>query len=410
MGQQTAMKVLAASAFLLAGCSDRPEPLAPGDATGAELSRLAAQASPDDPNVLAREVRGFGGFFFDPEGVPTIYLKELPQRGNAERALAPYLRAEGIAPSRIRVRRGDFDYAQLERWSGQATVDVLALPGAVFVDADEAHNRVRIGVDRGAVGRMRGVIAGLGIPAEAVIVEETEPIGFAATLRNRVRPVVGGLQINFPGFICTLGFNAVRSGQNSFITNSHCTKTQGGTEGTPYWQPLESIDATRIGTEVDDPVYFRNVNGCPSGRRCRRSDAARAAYASGISFTRGRLAKTSGPNNNSITITGNFTITAEGGASVGQQVNKVGRTTAWTQGNVTNTCVNTAVSGSNVVQLCQTFVSARVGGGDSGSPVFRGSSSVTLVGILWGGNSSGTTFVYSPIANIEQELGSLTTF
>ncbi|MGH7534565.1 MAG: S1 family peptidase, partial [Gemmatimonadales bacterium] len=322
----------------------------------------------------------------------------------------PYLRAQGIAPANLRVRRGDFDYTELERWFGQATVAVLALPGAVFVDADEAHNRVRIGVDRGAVERMRGVVAGLGIPVEAVLVEETEPIRFAATLRSRVRPIVGGLQINFPGFLCTLGFNAVRSGQNSFITNSHCTKTQGGTESTPYWQPLESVDPTRIGTEVDDPVYSRNVNGCPSGRRCRRSDAARAAYATGISFTRGSLAKTSGPNNNSITITGSFTITAEGSASVGQQVNKVGRTTGWTQGNVTNTCVNTFVSGSNIVQLCQTFVSARVGGGDSGSPVFRGSSSVTLVGILWGGNSSGTTFVYSPISNIEQELGSLTTF
>jgi hypothetical protein len=94
---------------------------------------------------------------------------------------------------------------------------------------------------------------------------------------------------------------------------------------------------------------------------------------------------------------------------VGQTVNKVGRTTGWTQGLVTNTCVNTGVSGSNIVQLCQTFVSAGVGGGDSGSPVFRGTSSVTLVGILWGGNSSGTQFVYSPIANIEQELGALTT-
>jgi hypothetical protein len=46
-------------------------------------------------------------------------------------------------------------------------------------------------------------------------------------------------------------------------------------------------------------------------------------------------------------------------------------------------------------------------GGDSGSPVFSGTSNVTLLGILWGG--SGNQFVYSPIANIEQELGALTT-
>jgi hypothetical protein len=92
---------------------------------------------------------------------------------------------------------------------------------------------------------------------------------------------------------------------------------------------------------------------------------------------------------------------------VGQTVNKVGRTTGWTQGRVSNTCVNTGVQGSNIVQLCQTFVAAGVGSGDSGSPVFSGTSSVTLVGILWGG--SGNQFVYSPISNIEQELGALTT-
>jgi hypothetical protein len=70
------------------------------------------------------------------------------------------------------------------------------------------------------------------------------------------------------------------------------------------------------------------------------------------------------------------------------------------------------VQGSNIVQLCQTFVSAGVGSGDSGSPVFiqTGTSTATLAGILWGG--SGTSlFVFSPLANIERagELGPLTT-
>jgi hypothetical protein len=86
----------------------------------------------------------------------------------------------------------------------------------------------------------------------------------------------------------------------------------------------------------------------------------------------------------------------------------------WTQGTVTRTCVNTGVSGSNIVLLCQDFVENTVqivAGGDSGSPVFRvsGSNNATLLGNLWGGNSSGTLFVYSPIANIERELGALTT-
>jgi hypothetical protein len=114
-------------------------------------------------------------------------------------------------------------------------------------------------------------------------------------------------------------------------------------------------------------------------------------------------------------IAGEFVIGAQGAATVGQTGNKVGGATGWTQGIVTRTCVNTGVSASNIVLLCQDFVENTVqivNSGDSGSPVFRinAGDSVTLLGNLWGGNSSGTLFVYSPIANIERELGALTTF
>jgi hypothetical protein len=311
------------------------------------------------------------------------------------------------------VRQARFDWASLERWQSQAGSAALAMPGTVWVDADEARNRVTIAVERGtSAAQVRSTVAALGVPASALMLEEVEPVKPAATLRSRVRPVVGGLQINFPGFLCTHGFNAVRSGQRSFITNSHCTDVQGGTEGTPYWQPTQTMAPVLLATEVADPRYTRNGNGCPNGRRCRRSDAARAAYASGTNSTLGSIARTTGANNGSLTISGRFTISAEGGPVVGQAVSKVGRTTGWTRGSVTNTCVTVNVSGSNITQICQTLVSARVGAGDSGSPVFRQQgtgSSVTLLGILWGG--SGTSiYVFSPIANIEAELGALRTF
>ena len=73
--------------------------------------------------------------------------------------------------------------------------------------------------------------------------------------------------------------------------------------------------------------------------------------------------------------------------------------------------MNTNVSGSNITQLCQTFVAAMVNSGDSGSPVFQITSgtNVRLSGILWGG--SGTSlFVFSPLGQVEQELGALKTF
>jgi hypothetical protein len=165
---------------------------------------------------------------------------------------------------------------------------------------------------------------------------------------------------------------------------------------------------------VADPAFFRG-GGCPRGRKCRYSDANFSAGDAAVGFTLGAIARTTGPNNGSLEIAGEFSISGEGAALVGQTANKVGRTTGWTQGRVTRTCANTGVSGSNIVLLCQDFVENTgriVAGGDSGSPVFRINSSgrVTLLGNLWGGNSSGTLFVYSPIANIERELGPLTTF
>jgi len=262
------------------------------------------------------------------------------------------------------------------------------------------------------VGQVRAAMARLHIPDQAVMVERADPIVQVASLQNVVdRPVRAGVQINFPGFLCSVGFNATSGSQQSFVTASHCTDRQGGVEGTQYFQPLSTTANSFIGTEVDDPTYFRNRNGCPKGRRCRFSDASRAAYAAGVPFTLGGIAATSAPNNGSIVITGTIAITAEGSAVVGDMVNKIGRTTGWTQGTVSATCVNTGVSGTNIVQLCQTFVDAGVGGGDSGSDVFAlAGGSATLLGDLWGGNSTGTMFVYSPIANIESELGPLTTF
>jgi hypothetical protein len=399
---------LVAGTVLFNACSDTTQPAPASD----DKAGFGPLQQPDDPVTLVRNVPGFGGFFFDRDGVPTVYLRDVAARAQVERALGPWLAAQGIRAATLRVRRADYDWASLERWQGRAASQVLAMRGAVWVDADEARNRVAIGVERGTpAAQVQSAVARLGVPSGAVIVEEVEPVRLAATLRDRIRPVRGAVQINFPGFLCTLGFNATRSGQRSFITNSHCTNVQGGTEATPYWQPTQGVSPTQIATEVADPAYTTG-GGCPSGRRCRRSDSSRARYASGTSSTLGAIARTNSANNGSITITGNFNITAEGGASVGQSVHKIGRTTGWTRGPVTGTCVTVNVSGTTITQLCQTLVSAGVGAGDSGSPVFRrqgSTNNVTLVGILWGGSGS-NLYVYSPISNIETELGALTTF
>ena len=402
--------LLLAGALVLAACSDEREPTSPG----ARVDDPAGAASTGPlMDAVARAVPEFGGLFIDADGVPTVYLTDERKRGAVEKELGGFLAERGFAPSEMRVRRAKFAYADLNDWFRHASPEVLETSGVVFVDLDEANNRLLVGVEGpGAMREVRRLAAQLGIPADAVEVRETPPIHFAATLRDRVRPVQGGLQINFSGYLCTLGFNAIRSGQASFITNSHCTSVQGGTESTRYYQPLSSVDGTVIATEVADPTYFTG-GACPAGRRCRYSDSARAAYSSGMSYALGSLARTSsrGQWSGSLTISGSFSITGKRNPVAGEQANKVGRTTGWTYGPITNTCVNVNVSGSNITLLCQSMVQAGVGGGDSGSPVFGWSgsgSSVTLFGILWGGSSTGDLFVFSPISQVEQELGALT--
>jgi hypothetical protein len=305
----------------------------------------------------------------------------------------------------------------LPGWFARSSPEVLALPGTVFADHDEANNRLLFGVENAAaIKGVSNALARIGIPASSYAVVVTEPIRQVATLRDKWRPTQGGIQIHFGQFLCTLGFNADDGTDRSFITNSHCTNTQGGVEGTQYYQPTSTVDPTVIATEVEDPTYFRG-GACPRGRKCRFSDASRARYSSSVGSTRGAIAKTSGSNNGSLEVTGTFSVETQDNTTThfAGTVNKVGRTTGWTQGNVTQTCVNTNVSGSNITQLCQTFVqdpggAVVVGGGDSGSNVFRITSgdNVQLVGILWGGNSSGTLFVFSPLKQVRDELGPIT--
>jgi hypothetical protein len=378
---------------------------------------------PPSAEELDRQVPGFGGFFLDASGAPTIYLTRATGRAAAEQAFAGYLNAKGLSTASVHVLEARYAWQQLQRWQAAATPAALALSGTVFVDNDETSNRVVIGVENlDAMGAVRAATAGVGIPDDAVIVKQSDPIvQLAATnLQGTDRPVRAGVQINFPGYLCSVGFNATSGGQASFVTASHCTTTQGGVESTPYWQPLQSSEPTQIATEVADPQYSRSLAGCPRGRKCRYSDASRAAYIHASDMAFGLIAQTSGANNGSLTVSGSFSITSDdcngaatlgGCLAVGATVNKVGRTTGWSSGRITNTCVNTGVSGTNIVQLCQTFVSATVGAGDSGSDIFEitSGSNVKLAGVLWGGSSNGTQFVFSPLGNVVTELGPLTT-
>jgi hypothetical protein len=437
-----AVALLGAFAF---ACRDASAPRG----SGAPADPLFQLSTSDDPTPdqmeVARAVPGFGGYFIDESGRPTVYLTDPSRSAEAAEALAGFLADRGFTASDLVVRQGDYDYLQLDAWHEQSWGAALAVSGAVFSDVDEASNRLRFGgVDAAAVAAMADAVASQGVPATAVIVEQTAPVEQLVTLRDRVRPVHGGYQINFfaspvtaVSFVCTLGFNAVKNGVNSFIVNSHCTNVQGGTETpTDYYQPLRGGNPPNpnnfIGVEVEDPNYdpVTCATDFLPGTVCRFSDAARAEYAEGQPFDLGRIARTTtryqdtprDANGNRVPVlevdaaNPSFRINTESRRSVvGEEANKVGRTTGWTFGPVIQTCINTLVLGTvpPIIQRCQDRVRADVAGGDSGSPVFRwlgNSGNARLLGILWGGSVSGTvTFVFSPMHGIHRELGEFQT-
>jgi hypothetical protein len=433
MASWTRLGALLAGISLTAACHDTPDPTSP-DARSPNPQFLQVSQQPNPSQLaVAQAVPGFGGYFLNTSGQPSVYLRDASQRPAAEQALAGFLADRGFAATDLRVLQGEFEYAQLDRWYRQVRGGVFSVAGIVLGDVDEGSNRLRFGVvDAGAVAGVRGVLTLAGIPPAAALIEQRAPFRTVATLRDRVRPLSGGLQINFfptpPGvspvtLVCTLGFNAVRFGVSSFITNSHCSNVEGGEETpTDYYQNRQAGGADNlIGIEVDDPHWTSQLNlDCPPPLACRYSDAIRAQYAPGVSATLGRIARidevTTTLDDTTHTIAGSFTIKAERADPVqGEIANKVGRTTGWTLGPTTETCVDVLALGTTHIRLCQAIVTALVDGGDSGSPVFfrkGGGSNVTLLGILWGGSTdeANPEFVYSPMSGVERELGELTTF
>jgi hypothetical protein len=430
---------LAAVALLAIACQDASPPTDPEAAPRLNASVVAAsQSDAPDQMVVARAVPGFGGYFIDESGAPTVYLTDPSRRPEAEQALAGFLASFGWTAADLRVRTAQYDYLQLDAWYTQAWAQVLAVPGAVSTDLDEGRNRLRFtGVDAAALTGIANRLAGLGIPSAATVVHLRGPVRRVASVRDKVRPPHGGYQIQFfplPAspliLVCTLGFNAERNGVQSFITNSHCTNVQGGTDQrTDYYQSTRGGVIPNpdnfVAFEVDDPQYVSG-GACPLLRRCRTADASRAQYGAGQAFSIGRIARTT-PLNSVLAsddttylqidpVSPVYRIAAEQPDPVlGQTLEKVGRTTGWTRGAVVATCENVSVTDSDITQLCQSLVDAFVDGGDSGSPVFGTHSDGTafLAGILWGSSTDLTTnavqFIFSPFSSIERELGALNT-
>lgn len=286
------------------------------------------------------------------------------------------------------------------------------------LDIDDAANRLVIEVNRdpGTYGfdvmseRVKTLMDALDVPPAAVSVNPASPVRLESSVRDLHRPILGGLQIeNEDLWACTLGFIAERAGVFGFVTNSHCTVTQGGVEDTRFGQPVAE---TVVGQETVDPRYWTGP-GCPSTRRCRYSDAAFAEIVNLTNFDMGNIAQPERVflDPTAWDGTSTYVIQSDSDSAVGELVNKVGHSTGDTDGVVEDMCVdynasNPDGSDTGITMLCQADAEYGSSGGDSGGPVFHVTSGdkVLLRGIHWGSGG-----VFSNISRVEDELGTLET-
>jgi hypothetical protein len=159
-----------------------------------------AAADEDDSRVetlddilaeIAARVTGFGGLFLGQGGTLHIHLLDGRLARAAQGAIETFFGRERLPLGSIQVLPGQYSFLQLKDWHERMTPGVLELPGVILTDIDEAANRLRVGVEAPEqIGVVEAQLATLGIPLEAVLIEETEPIELLShTLRSRIRPL-----------------------------------------------------------------------------------------------------------------------------------------------------------------------------------------------------------------------------
>ncbi len=403
------------------------------------------QGSLDDGfGRIARTLPAFAGAFFDAQGVLQVRLVGATV---APVELATVRRAfddarvlpTGLAltmPMVLRPAQAGYNWSRLVAYK-TVMRDVLALPGVTLLDADERTGMVTVGIARSeARAAVEAHAARVGIPADAWTTVIAAPRRIVADLKDTFRPLVGGVQVgtdaSFFGYggACTLGFTAVRNWAPGFVTNSHCTRIAGGTEESSFAQSGHApFNIEYVGHEAVDPPWTVMAD-CPTGRVCRRSDAAFVVVDIGNqNIALGSVARPaelclSAPCSTAMnSATDRLALTGTAPPPMmGSFITKIGRTTGWTGGSVTRSCsaekqfdmLFGELVDTGRTLLCQTEFEGVVRPGDSGSPVVvvgpdaptRLPDSGTLGGIVWGSDLD-LVGIFSPIDAVTAELGGL---
>ncbi len=132
---------------------------------------------PDDPAAeVAQRVPEFGGMFIDAEGRLTVYLTDEAMGAEVLDAIAEVFGPDRIPAAGVRFIQGQYGYLELREWR-ELLAPLWEIEGVSSIGIDQTRNRLRVGLETGKVrNRVERQVAELGIPPEAVLVEETGPV------------------------------------------------------------------------------------------------------------------------------------------------------------------------------------------------------------------------------------------
>lgn len=392
---------------------------------------------PTPSDVLATVIPRFAGRYVE-SGVVKVLIAGEPlsqlEGESARSAVRLVLDSIGQVGRKFEFASGKYDFIQFRIWEKRLSKlnrDV----GMISMGLQQKNQRLWIQVtSEDGKRKLLNSLESLHIPQEAVNVEVREQLIPYQTTISKIRPIRAGSQLTIrygPSSgstnVCTSGFNVMHSVQVYVLTVAHCVVGSpypfgGYAADQRYNQPVEApFNANRFARVTHNPASSSSLPGCWPGDVCRYSDAAAAIITSpigdfdlfGMIRTTNRelvpgVAGSLNINTSSprIPVVGTFVY------SEGDTIDKIGKSTGWTAGEVIAECVYAYIAKDNGGRLCSGAVSAGSGPGDSGAPVFIWDSvenTALAVGILFGGGvpgPSGTSdhFLFSPVAGINQDF------
>src|SRR5262249_54647974 len=176
----------------------RPGPV---DGAAGERGAVAKGRTIDEQfAAVARRTPSFGGMYMDEER-NVLYVYSWDQSAGAAAVARDAIAAVfGDQPpgARVQILTARYGFPELKAWHDRMSPGVLDVRGVVMTDIDDRSNRLTVGVESlKTKGAIEDRLFELGIPAEAVNIVETPAVALENSLRDRHRPLVGGLQIAF---------------------------------------------------------------------------------------------------------------------------------------------------------------------------------------------------------------------